>query len=119
MRLDYLSCVLTIASTVLIGRQMWQGWIVTGVNSIILCIIGIKTQQFGLIPANLFCLAMYGYNVFTWRTAMKSGAAEIPAKHSLENRARRASGRLRGSIVDEQSSSNQHRVRQRVLPGRW
>ena len=118
MRLDYLSCVLTIVSTLLIGRRMWQGWIVTALNSVILCVIGIKTEQFGLIPANLFCLAMYGYNVFAWRSSMKPEAVEVPAKHSLENRGRRANGRLRGSTGDEQSSGNQHRIRQRVLPGR-
>jgi hypothetical protein len=122
MRLDYLSCVLTIVSTVMIGRRMWQGWVVTGLNSIILCIIGVKTGQFGLIPANLFCVAMYAYNVFTWR----SNPGEIPGevqsrhadKHSLENRRRRASGRVRASLNDEQSSGSQHRIRQRLLPGR-
>jgi len=113
MRLDYLSCVLTIVSTILIGRRMWQGWVVTGVKSVILCVIGIKTQQFGLIPANLFCLAMYGYNVFTWRSAMKPEAGE----HSRERRSRRIPARLRGSIGDEHSSGNQHRIRQRFLPG--
>ncbi len=40
LRLDYLSCVLTILSTVLVGKKLWQGWVVAGVNSIIICIIG-------------------------------------------------------------------------------
>jgi hypothetical protein len=122
MRLDYLSCVLTVVSTVMIGRRMWQGWIVTGLNSIILCIIGIKTAQFGLIPANLFCVAMYAYNVFTWRSAVQpavSGGMQLEAatKQYLESRGRRAKGRIRG-LGDEQSSGSQHRIRQRVLPGR-
>ena len=113
MRLDYLSCILTIVSTVLIGRRMWQGWVVTGVNSVILCVIGIKTQQFGLVPANLFCLAMYGYNVFQWRSVAQPDASE----HSRDRRGRKVGKRVRGSIGDEHSSGNQHRIRQRLLPG--
>jgi hypothetical protein len=123
MRLDYLSCVLTIVSTVMIGRQMWQGWVVTGVNSVILCIIGVKTAQFGLVPANLFCIAMYAYNVFAWRSGVKPAAPssiqlEVSGK-PVENRGRRANARVRTSIGDEQSSGNQHRIRQRLLSGRW
>ena len=67
LRLDYLSCVLTILSTVLVGRKLWQGWMVAGANSVIICIIGIRTAQFGFVPANLFCLALYAYNFRTWR----------------------------------------------------
>jgi hypothetical protein len=123
MRLDYLSCVLTIVSTVMIGRHMWQGWVVTGVNSVILCIIGIKTAQFGLVPANLFCVGMYAYNVFAWRSGMKPQATssiqlEVSGK-PVENRGRRANVRVRGSVSDEQSSGKQHRIRQRLLSGRW
>src|SRR5215472_3147292 len=29
-RLDYLSCILTISSTILIGKRHWQGWVVCG-----------------------------------------------------------------------------------------
>ncbi len=47
-RLDYLSCMLTIASTILVGRRCWEGWLLATVNSVIMCIIGIKTAQLGL-----------------------------------------------------------------------
>lgn len=67
LRLDYISCVLTILSTVLVGRKLWHGWIVAGANSVLICIIGIRTAQFGFIPANLFCIALYSYNLHTWR----------------------------------------------------
>jgi hypothetical protein len=69
LRLDYVSCLLTVASTVLIGQRKWQGWIVAGLNSGIICVIGIRTAQIGFIPANLFCLAIYSYNIFQWRRA--------------------------------------------------
>jgi len=55
--LDYLSCLLTICSTVLVGRRMWQGWIVAGINSVIISLIGLHTAQWGFVPANVFCLA--------------------------------------------------------------
>ena len=67
LRLDYLSCVLTIASTILVGRRCWEGWLVTTVNSVIMCIIGIKTAQLGFIPANLFCIVISANNLRTWR----------------------------------------------------
>jgi hypothetical protein len=67
VRLDYLSCVLTILSTILVGKRCWEGWALAAVNSLIICVIGVRTAQFGLIPANLFCLILYGVNLRTWR----------------------------------------------------
>ncbi len=67
LRLDYLSCALTILSTVLVGRRLWQGWMIAGVNSVLICVIGIRTAQFGFVPANLFCIALYVNNLLSWR----------------------------------------------------
>ncbi len=71
-RLDYLSCVLTIASTILVGRRCWEGWALAGVNSVVVCVIGFKTAQMGFIPANVFCLVMSAVNLRAWR---KPGAS--------------------------------------------
>ena len=71
-RLDYLSCVLTVASTILVGRRCWEGWALAGVNSIIVCVIGFQTAQMGFIPANVFCLLMSAVNIRAWR---KPGAS--------------------------------------------
>lgn len=65
-RLDYLSCVLTILSTVLVGRKSWTGLVVAAVNSVIFCVIGIRTAQYGLIPSNLFCIAVYATSIRSW-----------------------------------------------------
>jgi len=70
--LDYISCLLTVVSTVLVGRRMWQGWIFAGANSLIICWIGLRTAQLGFIPANLFCLAIYMYNILQWRNPLPS-----------------------------------------------
>ncbi len=67
-RLDYFSCILTVLSTVLVGRRMWQGWIVASANSAVICVIAFRTAQIGFVPANLFCLAIYGYNIAKWRS---------------------------------------------------
>ncbi len=72
IRLDYLSCVLTVLATVLIGKKLWQGWVVAGINSAVVCVIGIRTAQFGFVPANLLCIALYTSNLVSWRP--KSGA---------------------------------------------
>ena len=71
-RLDYLSSVLTIASTILVGRRCWEGWALAGVNSVVVCVIGFKTAQMGFIPANVFCLVMSAVNLHAWR---KPGAS--------------------------------------------
>src|SRR6266699_1343294 len=59
LRLDYVSCVLTILGTILLGRKLWQGWVVAAVNSAVVCVIGVRTAQFGFVPANLLCIALY------------------------------------------------------------
>jgi hypothetical protein len=59
--------MLTIFSTLLVGRRCWQGWALAAVNSAIICIIGVKTAQLGFVPANLFCIVLYGVNLRTWR----------------------------------------------------
>src|SRR5579864_3219983 len=67
LRLDYLSCFLTILSTILIGKKLWQGWVVAGANSIIICVIGMQTAEFGFLAANVFCIGLYAKNLWNWR----------------------------------------------------
>jgi membrane-bound ClpP family serine protease len=67
IRLDYLSCILTLLATVLIGKKLWQGWVVAGINSAVVCVIGVRTAQFGFVPANLLCIALYTSNLVNWR----------------------------------------------------
>ena len=67
LRLDYLSCVLTIMSTVLVGRRCWQGWALATVNGVVMCVIGVRTEQLGFIPANVFCIVVSAINVRAWR----------------------------------------------------
>src|SRR5258708_33564989 len=45
--LDYLSCFLTILATVLVSRKSWTGLLISIVNSMIVCVIGFRTSQFG------------------------------------------------------------------------
>lgn len=67
LRLDYLSCVLTIASTILLGRRCWEGWALCAINSVIICVIALRTAQTGFIPANIFCLVVSAMNLYAWR----------------------------------------------------
>lgn len=69
IRLDYLSCLLTICSTILVGRRCWEGWVLAAINSVIICLIGLRTSQLGFIPANVFCIALYAVNLRSWRRA--------------------------------------------------
>ncbi len=84
-RLDCLSCVLTVLSTILIGRRCWTGWVLAAVNSLIICVIGLRTGQLGLIPANLFCIVLYAVNLRTWRKAEFSWTPRLD-EATVENR---------------------------------
>ena len=70
-RLDYLSCFLSIVATILVGRKMWTGLIVSGVNSLIVCVIGLHTSQYGFIPANVFCICINAFNLRAWLKVQK------------------------------------------------
>ena len=74
VRLDYISCVLTVLGAILLGKKLWQGWVVAAVNSAVVCVIGMRTAQFGFIPANLFCIALYTVNLRTWRFEPQKGS---------------------------------------------
>src|ERR1700743_3087263 len=64
--LDYLSCFLTMLATVLIARKSWTGFLISIVNSMIVCVIGFRTSQFGFIPANLICICIYAFSIRSW-----------------------------------------------------
>src|ERR1700749_3970367 len=70
-RLDYLSCFLTVIATILVGRKMWTGLVVSGINSLIVCVIGLHTSQYGFIPANVFCICINAFHLRTWLKAQK------------------------------------------------
>ena len=70
-RLDYLSCLLTVVATILVGRKMWTGLVVSGVNSLIVCVIGLHTSQYGFIPANVFCICINAFNLREWLKMQK------------------------------------------------
>jgi nicotinamide riboside transporter PnuC len=67
LRLDCLSCVLTVVSTILVGRRCWEGWVLAAANSLIICVIWLRTEQLGFIPATLFRTVLYAVNLRTWR----------------------------------------------------
>jgi hypothetical protein len=70
-QLDYLSCFLTVVATILVGRKMWTGLVVSGINSLIVCVIGLHTSQYGFIPANVFCICINAFNLRAWLKVQK------------------------------------------------
>src|ERR1700679_3737925 len=64
--LDYLSCSFTILATILLARKSWIGLLVAIANSLIVCVIGLRTSQLGFIPANLFCICVYVSSMRPW-----------------------------------------------------
>lgn len=77
--MDYVSCILTLVSTVMVGKKRWQGFAIAGVNSALICVLAHDAKQFGLIPANIFCMALYAKNIRQWRKEEKG--APSGAKH--------------------------------------
>jgi hypothetical protein len=82
--LDYVSCLLTILSTILIGKRLWFGWIIAALNSLVICIIGVQTAQYGFLPGNLLCMVLYAHNLSSWRPGIQKGTA--PTSVLNENR---------------------------------
>jgi hypothetical protein len=82
-RLDYLSCFLTVFATILVGRKMWTGLVVSCINSLIVCVIGLHTSQYGFIPANVFCICIYAFNLRTWLKVQKD-SSELTTDASSE-----------------------------------
>ena len=76
-RLDYVSCVLTVLSTILISRKLWAGFVVAGLNSLLICAISLETHQTGFIPANLFCIVIYVFTIRSWKR--QASAVPTPA----------------------------------------
>jgi hypothetical protein len=66
LHLDYLSCFLTVLATILLARKSWIGLLIAIVNSLVVCAIGLRTSQLGFIPANLFCIGVYGFSMRSW-----------------------------------------------------
>ena len=80
-RLDYLSCVLTVLSTILIAKKEWTGFIFAAINCLIISFIAFETHQIGFIPANIFCIAIYAFSVRSWirdsrLASLRNAAAE-------------------------------------------
>jgi hypothetical protein len=86
--LDYLSCLLTVLATILLARKSWIGLLIAIVNSVVVCAIALRTSQLGFIPANLFCICVYGFSMRSW---LKKQA------HTNRDQAQREDS---GSIVD-------------------
>ena len=84
LHLDYISCLLTILSTILIGKRLWYGWIIAALNSLVICVIGVQTAQYGFLPGNLLCIVLYAHNLSNWRPGIQKEADTVPS--SNENR---------------------------------
>lgn len=45
---------------------MWLGLVIAAINSVVICIIGANTAQYGFIVANIFCIFTYLLNIRSW-----------------------------------------------------
>ena len=53
-------------ATILLARKSWLGLLVAIVNSLIVCAIGLLRSKLGFIPASLFCICAYAFNMRPW-----------------------------------------------------
>ena len=114
-RLDYLSCFLTVVATILVGRKMWTGLIVSGVNSLIVCVIGLHASQYGFIPANVFCICINAFNLRAWLKVQKD-----PSESTTEASSELVAGCERMSTFKKVATRrliNSFRIRREVRPG--
>jgi hypothetical protein len=64
--LDYLSYFFTILTTILLARKSWIGFPVAIANSLIVCVIALRTSQLVFNPAKLFCIGVFAFSVRSW-----------------------------------------------------
>ena len=51
---------------------MWPGLVIAAINSVVICVIGANTAQYGFIVANVFCIFAYLLNVRSWMRDRKT-----------------------------------------------
>lgn len=130
LRLDNISCLLTVLSTVMVGRRQWQGWVLAGANSAIISVIGMETGQWGFVPANVFCIAIYLYNIRKWRepesepvqsptvrmsVSLNEQQDAVQAQESAIHRFRAACRRMGRHAGDERAVEMGNRIRARRI----
>jgi hypothetical protein len=101
--LDYLSCFFTILATILLARKSWIGLLVAIANSLIVCVIGLRTSQLGFIPANLFCVCVYAFSMRSWlkeRTRTNRDQAQPHGSGSV------ADGPRMGPVMQQRTAGN-------------
>jgi hypothetical protein len=109
-RLDYLSCFLTVVATILVGRKMWTGLVVSGVNSLIVCVIGLHTSQYGFILANVFCICINAFNLHAWLRVQKYSSESTPDTSSeLAAGCKRRSSSKKAATLNQRFQNPQRR----------
>ena len=122
-RLDYLSCFLTVVATILVGRRMWSGLVVSCINSLIVCVIGLHTSQYGFIPANVFCICINAFNLRAWLKVQDPSESRVDGGSGLLARTRRAMSPEEGMGVVSSgvvgSTERATGVIKSLIPGAW
>jgi hypothetical protein len=118
-RLDYLSCLLTVVATILVGRRMWSGLVVSCINSLIVCVIGLHTSQYGFVPANVFCICINAFNLRAWlKMQNHSSESKTDAGSGLLTRTHAANLSKEGMAVVS-STERTMGVIKSLIPGDW
>ena len=78
---------------------MWSGLVVSCVNSLIVCVIGLHTSQYGFIPANVFCICINAFNLRTWLKAQTDASQLGTEAGSVLTRTRAAISSAEGMGV--------------------
>jgi hypothetical protein len=88
-----------------VGRKIWAGLVLAGVNSAVVCVIGIRTAQYGFIPANVFCIVTYAWSIRSWRRDRKLARVAADAK-AAEFLARYLPARTKGVVRAPKGTSS-------------
>jgi hypothetical protein len=65
--MDWLTGALTIVAMELVGRKMWQGWLVGLFNQVFWAYLIIDRELYGLIPLTAILTWRYAAHVLQWR----------------------------------------------------
>lgn len=70
-----------IIAAYLVGRKLWQGWIVMILASVLWIVFGLRTRQYGFSVASMAFLVVYSRNLRAWKASPSPAEPALPSGH--------------------------------------
>ena len=69
MNLPLMTSILSVVWILVVGQRKWWGHLFGLANCLIFTLIALRPGQWGYLPSNVVCFAIYARNAVKWRIA--------------------------------------------------